>query len=175
MRSEESIVAVSPTRVASIGLGNLIYLHEVDFESKKLILLKQVVVSGAQILHNKLGHLSSSSFMCLTRNLNLGPEARNNCDGALLKFDMNLNLRAHLKLKGSLRLKSVYPVGEKKVMFFFGHGDWSVFVINLETGSARFETIQTKGSSFYYSEDEESGRVFHGRLFGDKIIKVFCN
>ena len=169
-----SIMAVSDSRVASIGSGfNKVYLHEIDFEANRLILLKTVIFGGFVIRENPPSFQKSTAFMCLVSpDKNSGTE---NQGSVLLKLDMELDLVATLKLSGSSLLDLVFPIGETKAVCLEKRGEESgcLFVIDMEARAVHLaNNLQDIGSGPKFCQEQQSGRVFNVELKPDQIVKM---
>ena len=181
LRRNFSLLGVSNSRVISQGDPNLLYLHEVDFERKKLVLLKTVFLDDVKILHHPLTLLESIGFFCVAKPA-LAPDGVNEAK-TLLRFNMELELVSHFKFTGMKYMTSIYALGNNKALFFESLLDLpnrgnrgSLFVLDLKTGGLQLANIVKRAWKMPdLVKDSETGRVFNLHMDGDKIIKVYLN
>ena len=110
------LTAASSNRVVTVGAENRVYLHEVDFEEKKLILLKSIVLDGVEILGCNYPVVQSCSHFCLLAKKG-GEGQEENPERILLKFGQDLDLISHLRTRGVRSIESIYALTAKKVAF----------------------------------------------------------
>ena len=142
-----------------------------------MTLLKKVSFGddGVQITQSQLSLAGKTSFMCLATSED--NELTQQSD-TLLKFDLDLNLVSHIKLRGALQLSSIYPITEIKAAFFDNRGRESecLFVIDLKTRSIQLaHTLSSIQNSPNFLQESDSGRLFNLETRDSKLIKVYFN
>ena len=169
------IAAVSEDRVASIGDQNDLYLHEVDFEVQKLTLLKIVSLDYANIILNEFKVVGSSAFWFLVQKIDQNQLTIG--ERFLLKFDMSLDLKAHLKVSGARFSSPLFDLGPNE-MVFVAHAQNAgcLFLLNLEDNRVKL-AVKDKNYLYYYDYrvDGESGEVYSANINGENIFKVRLN
>ena len=167
--SSDSIKAASSNRIVSLGINNRFYLHEVNFETKKLVLLKTMALGDAKAAFNPLGLIPRTSFILFVKPSDSGTEM------VFLRFDMNLGLTSHLKVRGIRRTSCLYPLRGERVAFF----DTSlqkVFVLDLNSAEAKLgDRMSSYRDALDYALDGESGRVVSLDLSFESLEKVFLD
>ena len=173
-----SILSVSSNRVASLGLENTIHLHEIDHRKSKLVLLKTLMLGQVKVQGSCINLKSSSSVWVLAKNI---PEEGQEGDvgRTLLKFDFDLNLVKHLKVRGT-NLDCVFPINETKVVFFDvqSRQQGFLFVMDVETREVRLACKKiAKYSPPNYVIENQAGdeKLVSVEFGGDKIEKVLLN
>ena len=174
LRVNSAIKAASANRIASLGQENQIYLHEIDFVKEKLTLIKTVILDSYQLSGNHLRMLSSSSFCCLVQETQV--RQGENQEKMLLKFDMDLELVRHLRLRGASDMSSIYPLRGNKVCFVERESQniSCLFVMDLENRAVRLAHRHRSAFTLpnYVREDGSEGKVMCMEMVGEKIIKI---
>ena len=179
---EELFIAASSNRIVSAGVESRLYLHEVDFETKKLVLLKTVVLDGAEILRSGAVVQNSSDF-CLFAKISEQEEAGSQeIMGVVLKFGKDLELVSHLKTEVIQEASSIYGLGDTK--FAFCEEYWlrsrSLYVVEMEARELQLIHKLHSNSSFddsdpSYVVDDNLGKewIFMSRRFRRKLSRLF--
>ena len=172
------LTPVSTNRIISVGPDNRIYLHEINFEERKLILLKSVILDGLdkELDHNDFKSPTPSNLCFMFRDGSYEDEE----SIFLLKFDQNLQLTSHLTIRGFTKLGSVYGLGGNRVAFT-GVADFvqGLYVIDLETREVhivhQYDFQSTDPNYVIEDQGEDDRRILSLELMDEKIVKVVLN
>ena len=178
LREYSSLAAVHSNKIASHGLKNRIYLHKVNPEAKKLVLLKTVGLGNVKIQPNFLKQKNISSFCCEVRYVDESGR-ENSPVSTILLFNMDLELINHLKIENFCRLSSFYPIEGSRVVFRKTQppNQGCLFMIDLETAAVKlvYQSDSKFGSIDYMKEYGPEGRIMSMELAGEKFVKVVLN
>ena len=105
--SPPPIGMINSNRIISAGIANDIYLHEVQEESKKLALLRKIVLESGKLANNLTWVVNPFAFCCFVES-----QGRS----LLLNFGQDLTLKSHLIQKGIQTEMNVFPVSKDKVI-----------------------------------------------------------
>ena len=177
-------VASSDNKILSIGIENQIYLHKVDLEAQKLVLLKTLTFKSATIINYKSLFYNPSFFVCFISSNNDISETEGQEDPSitLLIFDQDLRLRSSLKIQNFPKFNWTYAVSESQFVYSTRDNDSQGQVIKLvdlnqrSVGIAGF--IRGVSSTPNYLVDDFGGSGPGSRnllleLTGEAISKIY--
>ena len=169
---------ISKNRIISRGAAkNDIYLHEVDRESEKLILLKKLTLKGGRILDQLAWMVNPYSF-CLIVSIQGNQQSAQDGISELekessfvLNFDRDLKLISHLHQRGLEDQTSILSVCKKNVILFSHYtANPKIYLLDLRSRSVKYLAPY---NSVYLSTgnqgDDGTEGDFAAKLFDDFI------
>ena len=161
----KEITQATSNRIVSLDADMKAFLHEVDAENKRLVFLKSLNLQNA-VIFNGYNFLQSKSHFCLSTH-----------NGVFLKFNRDLELVGHLKVRGMYFGAALFPLKGNRVAFCRNPTPQSrcQYVVDLRTGEVGlahkywsiFRTDNYVIESYLGEE-----RVACLDMKGEKIVKV---
>ena len=172
-----TIMAVRDSSIISLGITKTAYLHQVDSETKKLVLLKSIILESGSFLRIYPFSISLNSFCALVE--------RDSDDGEdeayklLLRFDMGLDLQSALKIRQSSVFREIYGVSSSGAAFCWKgsiDGLNRIYLADFERKEVSYVTkFMVKHMRPNYLEDEVEGRSYCLEMMKEALVKVYLH
>ena len=121
LRYNNPVRVVSSDRIACLGTGGYLYLHKVDVEAKKLVLIKELKLKGwSEIDHYVRWGTNQHSYSCLVRTRK--DKRPILAQKLLVNFDKDLNLTSYNHHGGFLSdCRWSCPLPKNQILGCVGH------------------------------------------------------
>ena len=179
LRSRASqIGVVDSNRIISVGINDTIYLHEVEAESKKLVLLKTLSLDAGKLSRRPIRCLSPQSFCCYAEIIPKSDDDERVNQPIILNFDSNLNWRSFLLHNGIHALGSSFSVSETELVLFSSNHRIrnTLYSLNLQSHQITFVHETATDSGFRHRtptfEIGSRGKICYVEILDEGILIV---